>query len=185
MIFHVLSQSFPLWFPRCGFLLPPVPKPSRFHGFLTAQKSFYCKRTPGGHSFHGSLQKLRIQLRSKKRYLEYCWTIKKSFAVPDNSSCFHWIFLIFLCESFTCPNKIFNFLNIFHIFSIFLLFLQLILDGSPNTHLRKKKKNKGRKRRRYKQIPVKKTMIYQYLLNQGLVKIKSFPNGPVRDYFLY
>ena len=56
MIFHVLSQSFPLWFPRCGFLLPPVPKPSRFHGFLTAQKSFYCKRTPGGHSFHGFLQ---------------------------------------------------------------------------------------------------------------------------------
>ena len=49
----------------------------------------------------------------------------------------------------------------------------------PKHTSKEKEKNKGRKRRRYKQIPVKKTMIYQYLLDQGFEK-KKFPKrtGP-------
>ena len=46
-------------------------------------------------------------------------------------------------------------------------FLQLILDGTPTTLPRKKKKaREGRE----DDTTVKKTMIYQYLLDQGLVK---------------
>ena len=58
----------------------------------------------------------------------------------------------------------------------------------PNHTSKEKEKHKGRKRRRYKKIALKKTMIYklyQYLLDQGLVKKNGSPNWPVCDYFLY
>ena len=55
----------------------------------------------------------------------------------------------------------------------------------PKHTSKEKEKNKGRKRRRYKQIPVKKTMIYQYLLNQGLVKKKvSQTDQSVTTFFI-
>ena len=71
-----------------------------------------------------------------------------------------------------------------------MIFIHILCIGfcswylmAPQPHFQGKRKNKGRKRRRYK-----KTMIYQlyqYLLDPGLVKKIGFPNWPVCDYFLY
>ena len=54
----------------------------------------------------------------------------------------------------------------------------------PKHTSKEKEKNKGRKRRRYKQIPVKKTMIYQYLLDQGFEKKKSQTDQSVTTFFI-